>query len=297
METLEQINEIIVEEPLKKHIFIIDGYPILTTFVFELKKQWKKFIILMGISIIFVFLLSYLPYLLMLDYPLPATQNQFFQGGLGFFMMIVIFTVCFFFGGIICSEFSNKTGHIVFPIINKYKIIIGKYLVAFTMVIGIVGTFYFTLGLLGIYYYGGPISIKYFYSFGIALLYALAVSSFVTLFSSFMKNVNMTIVSTIMILLIANMIIDALIVLVWYEFEPIYSLNHMSKLISYIMEVDFPEVIEDRYVDGDEARGPASDLILRNWLTPSIEGGIAIALSYVLICNIIAFIVFSRKQL
>lgn len=297
METLEQINEIIVEEPLKKHIFIIDGYPILTTFVFELKKQWKKFIILMGISIIFVFLLSYLPYLLMLDYPLPATQNQFFQGGLGFFMMIVIFTVCFFFGGIICSEFSNKTGHIVFPIINKYKIIIGKYLAAFTMVIGIVGTFYFTLGLLGIYYYGGPISIKYFYSFGIALLYALAVSSFVTLFSSFMKNVNMTIVSTIMILLIANMIIDALIVLVWYEFEPIYSLNHMSKLISYIMEVDFPEVIEDRYVDGDEARGPASDLILRNWLTPSIEGGIAIALSYVLICNIIAFIVFSRKQL
>ncbi len=35
---------------------------------------------------------------------------------------------CLFFAAIICSEFDKKTGYIVFPKINKYKLILGKYL-------------------------------------------------------------------------------------------------------------------------------------------------------------------------
>ena len=93
-------------------------------------------------------------------------------------------------------EYDKKTGYITFPIINKYKLVVGKYLGALTLMIGVCGVFYIALGVLGIYWYGGPINYRYYYSFGITILYILAVASFVTFFSSFMKNVNITIVST-----------------------------------------------------------------------------------------------------
>ncbi len=266
--------------------------PLVTTYIFELKKQWKKFIVLSAVSVAFVLLLSYLPYALVPDNPLPETQADYFQAGIGFIILIVIFAACFFFSGIICSEYGNKTGYITFPVINKFKLIIGKYLGALTLIIGVVGAFYVALGLLGIYYYGGPINYRYYYSFGITVLYVIAVGSFVTLFSSFMKNVNMTIVSTIMILLIANMIVDSLIILLYPDFEPIYSLNHASQLISYIMVKDFPTAIEDRYEEF-EFRGFSR----RDWLTPTIEMGISIMLLYTIICVVIAAIIFKRRQL
>ena len=65
--------------------------PIGTTFVFELKKQWKKLLIFMGVSIVFALLGSFLPYLLAPDNPLPETLAGFFQSSFSFITLIVIF--------------------------------------------------------------------------------------------------------------------------------------------------------------------------------------------------------------
>ncbi|MHA1274671.1 MAG: ABC transporter permease [Promethearchaeota archaeon] len=275
--------------------------PILTTYIFELKKQWKKFVFFSALSLLFIFLLSYLMYTLIPDNPLPATQAEYFQEGLQFFELIIIFATCFFFGGIICYEFNYKTGHIIFPIINRYKIIAGKFLACFTLVCGVALSFYFALGFLGVYFYGGPVNIRFFYSFGIAVLYMLALSCFVTFFSAIMKNVNMTIISCIMLLLIANMIVDQLVVLLIPDFEPVYSINHMGKLISYILEADFPTTLADRYIEETVnppgGHGMQGDFTMRVWLTPSIVGGITIALSYTLTFLTAALIIYKRKQL
>ena len=280
------------EKKEKFDYLYLAALPVVTTYIFELKKQWKKFIIFSIVAISFVILLSYLPYALIPDNPLPDTQADYFQSGLNFIIMITIFGSCFFFSGIICSEYGEKTGFITFPIINKYKLVVGKYLGALTLMIGVITAFYTALGVLGIFWYGGPINYRYYYSFGIALLYLIAVSSFVTFFSSFMKSVNMTIVTTIMLLLIANMIVDSLVILLYPEFEPIYSLNHNSGLISYILVEDFPTKLEDRY----------EDLEFRNfrrriWLTPTIEGAITVFLLYTIVCLIVAAIIFKRRQL
>ncbi|MFX1393230.1 MAG: ABC transporter permease [Promethearchaeota archaeon] len=266
--------------------------PIITTYIFELKKQWKKFVVFTIISVAFVFLLSYLPYLLVADLPLPKTQAEYLQSGIQFLSLIIIFGSCFFFSGIICTEFGEKTGYISFPIINKYKLIIGKYLGSLTLITGVISAFYIALGMIGMYYYGAPINYRYYYSFGIAMLYVLAVSGFVIFFSSFMKTTNMTIVSTLMLLLIANMIIDNLIILLYPDFEPIYSLNHASKLVSYILEKDFPTTREDRYTK-EVFRGFAGI----QWLTPTIEMGITIFLAYTIIWFVLASIIFIRRQL
>ncbi len=281
-----------LEKSEKLNLLYIATLPFVATYIFEIKKQWKKFIVFCCISVAFVILGSYLPYALIPDNPLPETQTDYFQSGLGFIILTVIFATCFFFSPIICSEYDKKTGYLTFPIINKYKLVSGKYLGALTLLIGVIGTFYITLGALGIYYYGGPINYRYYYSFGIAILYVIAVASFVIFFSSFMKNVNMTIVTTIMILLIANMIIDSLVILLYPEFEPIYSLNHASNLIRYILVEDFPINLEDRYEEV-EFRG----FTRRVWLTPTIQMGITILLVYTIICVATATMVFKRRQL
>ena len=272
--------------------------PIFNTYSFQLKKNWKKLVFFIALSVVFVLLLSYLPFVLIPDNPLPPTQADYFQQGFMFLTFILIFAVCFFFGGIICSEYSYKTGHIVFPIINKYKLVLGKFLGNLTMVYVVTGVFYLTLGFLGMYYYGGPLNIRFFYSLGITLLYVLAISSFVTLFSSFMKNVNMTVIACVMILLIVLRMVDMLVVLIEPDFEPVYSLDYVSKLISYILEQDFPTEIADRYRDGGgggHMQGP--DWAVRMWLTPSIETGIIVMLSYTVVCLGIAMVLFKRKQL
>jgi ABC-type transport system involved in multi-copper enzyme maturation permease subunit len=278
--------------------------PIFTTYVFELKKQWKKAIIFSLIGAAFVFLLSFLPYALIPDNPLPENQIIYFQNGLNFLTMLTIFSSCFFFGGIICEEYSKKTGHIVFPIINRYKILTGKFLASFTLLTSVLASFYFSLTYLSIFFYNTVMLDKIFLSFSIALLYALAVSSFVTLLSSMMKSVNMAIVTSIMVLLIANMIVDSLITLWLPEIEPMYSLNHMSKLITQIMESDFPTKLSERYTETSFGGGPpgrgagaGSEFVMRQWITPSMIGGISIALGYTIVCVTIALIIFKRRQI
>ena len=195
--------------------------PIFDTVIFEIKKQRKKFYFFLGVSILVVFLVGYLLQLFP-DYLLPETQAEYFNNGLTFIEFLTLFSACLFFSGIICSEFDKKTGAIVFPKINKYKLILGKYLGNLVLAIFIQAIYYFFLGLLGFFYYGGPINIRIFYSFGFAVLYVIALSSFVTLFSSFMKSVNVTIISTLLILLIGFNIADQIINLIFADsFEPL----------------------------------------------------------------------------
>ena len=284
-----------VEETLKLEKIdelILYLKPIAHTYIFELKQRWKKFVIFCIIIGLIGLLFGLFPFVLFKENSLPNTQVLYLEDGLGLIILINIFSVCFFFGGIICTEFSKKTGYVVFPKINKYKLITGKYLGALTLVIGVTGVFYYVLGLLGLYFYGGPITSRLYLSFGIACLYVLAVSSFVTLISSFMRNANITIVTTILMLLIGFYIIASLVVLWNPDIEPLYSLNYLSNLITSVLRKDFPKKREDRYEDYEE-----EDFTYRDWITPSIGGGITGMILYAIICMALAMVIFKRRQL
>ena len=95
--------------------------PIFYTIIFQIKKQRKKFYFFSLISIIVAVLLGYILQLIP-NYLLSDTQAEFFNNGLQFISFITLFAACLFFSGIICSEFDKKTGFIVFPKINKYKL-------------------------------------------------------------------------------------------------------------------------------------------------------------------------------
>jgi len=178
-------------------------------------------------------------------------------------------------------------------------LIIGKYLGNLILVVFIVAVFYFILGLFGFLYYGGPINIRIFYSFGFAVLYVIALSSFVTLFSSFMKNVNITIIITLVILLMGFNIADQIINLIFADaFEPLYSLAYLGNLITSILQNPFPN---PRYgsFPFPEGMGPpgmgGGDF--GTWLTPSIFMGTTLLLVYIFAFFLLAAILFKRRQL
>jgi len=260
----------------------------LTSF-FEMTLQIKKFIIFSSISIVAIILNSF-PYIFIPQLQMPNTQDYFYQSGLYTFYLIIIFAVCFFFSGIICSEFRDKTGIIIFPKVNKYKLIIGKYLGNITLVTGVIGIYYLSLALIGYSFYGEPISYRLFFSFGFALLYTLALSSFITFFSSFMKSAKGTIVITIILLLFVLNIVDTLVMVIRIEFEPIFSLNYVRNIITYILDPDFSTM--DRYMEYT-----IGDFTIRTWLTPSIQGAIIAFLIYMTIFFLFASLLFKRRQL
>lgn len=263
--------------------------PIFHTINFELKKQRNKFVIFLIISIVILLLISLLPYALIPDNPLPDTQIEYFNGGVSFLPLTILFAACFFFSGIICSEFSKKTGYIIFPKINKYKLIVGKYLGNLILITTIIALNYLVLGLLGVFSYRELVDIRLYISFGIALFYILAISSFVTVFSSLLKSVNMTIVATILILLIGFDIVSSLTTLANPDLEPIYSLTYLSILITSVLNEVFPEI---RYTEITQ-----EDFTFRIWLTPTIGIGIIVLAIYTVSCLILAALLFKRKQI
>ncbi len=272
--------------------------PVLYTIVFEVKKQKKKFYVFVGITILIAFLVGYV----LMSIPnnlLPDTQLDFFINGLGFILYLTLFAACLFFSGIICSEYSKKTGFIVFPKINKYKLILGKYFGNLTLVVAIITIYYLLLALLGFYYYGGPINTLLFSSYAIAILYVIALSSFVTFFSSFMRSVVVTIIVTFLILFIGFNIADGIVLLVLGDkFEPLYSLSYLGTLITGILHSPFPD---PRYVEftlggGDGAFG-GREFTIGQWITPSIGMGITLLLIYIIGFFLLAAILFKRRQL
>jgi len=272
--------------------------PIFHTIIFEMKKQRKKLYFFTIVTLLIAVLLSYILQLFP-DNLLSDTQAEFFSSGLGFISFISLFAACLFFSGIICSEFNKRTGFIVFPKINKYKLILGKYLGNLLLVAFIITVYYFVLGLLGFFYYGGPINIRIFYSYGFAILYVVALSSFVTLFSSFMKNVNVTIIITLIILLMGFNIADQIVTLVFADaFEPLYSLAYLGNLISSVLQNPFPD---PRYVEfsfgGMGPGGMGGNFTFGSWVTPSIFMGTALLLVYIVVFFVLAALLFKRRQL
>jgi len=282
----------------REETFTEEFMPIFHTIVFEIKKQSKKFYFFLAIIILIAYLLG----VLLVQIPgnlLSDTYTQFISGGLSFISFLTLFAACLFFSGIICSEFYDRTGFIVFPKINKYRLILGKYLGNLILVVSLVAIYYFLLCTLGVLYYGPALTIRVFYSFGFAVLYVIMLSSFVTLFSSFMKNVNLTIIITLVVLLIGFNIADSIVTLFLRDkLEPLYSLTYLGNLITSILRNPFPN---PRYTEfsfgGNGPGGLGGRFVIGTWITPSIEAGITMFIVYIVAFFILAAYLFKRRQL
>ena len=262
--------------------------PIFHTFLFEISLSIKKFIIFSIIVIFQLFLFNYIRFIN--GSMLSGRLDLFYIDGTNLFVQIIILAVCFFFSGIICSEYKDKTGLIIMPLINKYKLLIGKYLANLCLVIGIAVIHYSFLILLGYNFYGEPIINTWILSFGFCVLYIFALSSIVTFVSAFMPSPVPVIVLVGGLAVIGFEFIDLFVMRMLYDFEPLYSLTYLSKIIPNILDLDF--FTTKRYVEEGFPK-----VLYKQWYVPSVEGALTMLLLYGIIFFILAILIFKRKEL
>ena len=114
-----------------------------------------------------------------------------------------------------------------------------------------------------------------------------------------MKSVNLTIITTLIILLIGFNIADSIFTLLLADaFEPLYSLAYLGNLITEILSNPFPD---PRYVEfsfgGTGPGGFGGRFSFGTWLTPSIGMGIFLFIVYIFVYFALAALLFKRRQL
>ena len=225
-----------------------------------------------------------LPYFIFVDYALPSTLIGYFQEGLQYIYYLIIFTSCYFFGGIICEEYDYKTGYITFPLMGRFRLLLGKSITDYIMVSTVVGVYYISLGVAGSIFYLELIPIEYILSFIVAIGFTFMMCSLVMFFSSIMKNQAMSIITTLLVVVVLETLITTII---QTDLEPLYSLNYLSTLIYYMLEYPDPRYIEF-------TRGPFSTT---EWLAPDKYVGIGLMMVYFLVFTAIALYIFKKRQL
>ena len=223
--------------------------PIFHTFVFEIRLQMKKFIIFSIITIVQLFLIYYIR-LIFESYLFHSLDEFYFFATYDFAWILLPLMICFFFSGIICSEYKEKTGLTILPLINKYKLIIGKYFANLFLIVCIATIHYLILILLGYNFYGKPIPYRWIHSYGFSVLYILGLGSFVTFFSSFMSSPPQVIILVFGLIFFAfPLAIVPFIAGMSPGLNPIYSLEYLSHWIPYLTEPwPFASKVYIRYV-------------------------------------------------
>jgi len=255
--------------------------PILHTIFLNSSFQLKKFVIFALINILLLIFMNFITYALGLASFLPSYLANFYQNGSQYLILLIVLEACFFFSGIICSEFKNKTGLTIIPLISKSKLLLGKYIANLLLVIGLIGVHYITIAFLGYYLYGGVIISSILISFGFAVLFVLALSSIVTFLSSFMKSVIPIIIIIIGLFLFGFSIIEAFMRTIAPEFEPLYSLLYISNIILYSLYPNFTSM--DRVT------------LFGQWIFPTVEGALIMMSIFTIIFFTLANQLFKRR--
>jgi ABC-type transport system involved in multi-copper enzyme maturation permease subunit len=225
---------------------------------------------------------SYLPYIILSYGEMPPLQAYYYESGNLTLFLIIVLAVSFFFGGIICSEFRNKTGMVIIPLSNRFKLLIGKYFANNIFVIGIAAVHYLTIALYGYHFYGSPILKTLAYSFCFLILFILALGSIATFLSSFMPSKIPVIFILIGYVIILEPILTYFIMDLNIEIEPLYSLSYLFNITNYVLYPNFSTL-------------PRRDA-LGSWMYPSIEGALIFLLVYTVIFFIFGFLLFKRRE-
>ncbi len=142
---------------------------ILRTYFLEMRFRWKRILFFSIITVSYAFLFSF-------TYPYHYDKNFFYRQSLTYFRFFLIFVSCFFFSDIVCSEFSRKTGYIMFPKINKSKLVLGKFIANLNIMSCIVILYYLMLNFCTLLIYDAVIPESY-HSLGIAIIYTITLST------------------------------------------------------------------------------------------------------------------------
>ncbi|MBS3782696.1 MAG: ABC transporter permease [Candidatus Thermoplasmatota archaeon] len=202
------------------------------TVSFELKKHFRmkrmiiSFALAVGLPLIFYIVPK-------IWASFPDTAEQFANLNLSFVNLLIIISGSLFAGDAVVGEFEEKTGLLLFSTPQRHStIFIGKYIGALLPTLTVVSIYYLTtsLEIIGIYGTGG-ITVEFYKSFLIGLIYTTSAVSLIFFFSSILKRkITSTLLgffSLMMILPIMSSVLQFLV-----EVEPWYILTYFEGLIT-----------------------------------------------------------------
>ena len=273
-------------------------YQIIRTVSFELKRNLKKLLI-MGIIDTALIILFY--FINQLQDNNPEESRDYFTSYLGMISFLMMIIGILFASSIIVEDFEKQTGNLLFPKIERGRLLIGRYVARYI---------YAAISVL--IYYGEIMILTYneynelpemmWNSFFWALMYLHLVMAFVTLMSALLNRIGTAIIMSITFLLMVFVSITTLLMYSESTVEPLFDITYYADIITNIFDMPDPNYIDFSPQIGTR-QGPAgqqipefSDRVFRRWLTPTEDSALMGISIYSTVFLIGAYLIYRVKQ-
>ncbi len=215
-----------------------------------------------------------------------ASANAFYAGPWGGGVIVVMVVAGIIYGGdAIAGEFQNRTGYFLMGLpVRRASVYAGKYLAAFLASVVAVALYLAILVGNGVYYLGAaalsePASLLA--SFGLALLYLLALLGTVFLFSSMFKQSLYGVLVVAVLFLFGWSILQVEIVTLAH-LEPWFVISYAAEAISYPLSGSPPHTV---------AFGGRTIAY-----HPTLAEGVGIMLGYFVLTTLVGLVLFEREE-
>ena len=265
---------------------------VIDTMYFELKRNYKKFILMLGFYI-GIFLLFYL-----LNetqeaqgVEVPDDPEDYILTYLANIGTLIIISTAAFGGAIIAEDFQKQTGNLIFPKISKTRLLTGRLIVRYGFN-AIFICIYFALVAYVTDYKYSEVPETLIESMQWALLYTFMIFTFVVFLSSINKSPSAAIVISILLLLVVAHIVEMLLFNMNLDNEPLFLITYYEKIIPASLDMPDP-----RYEEVSLASPEEGEFIeLRRWITPSKIDALRGMLTFSGIFLLFAYVIYMIRQ-
>ncbi|WP_337859950.1 ABC transporter permease [Ferroplasma sp.] len=208
----------------------------------------------------------------------------------GFSADLVVIIGAFFGGDIISTDTGTNAAYysLVQPV-RRSVLFLGRYTAALILSFIIV-LVYFVVGMGSSFYLYGKVTPVIFEGLGILVLFLAAAISFAALFSGIFKGQSSGIIVSVLLLFIGFPIIDTFVGTIG-GIDPLFSLDFAGEIMYLIFDNPYPaaKVVSP----SGFARGAGSFYTF----SPTVMQGLGVLIAYLVICGLIAIILYSRRQI
>jgi len=262
------------------------------TILFDFKRHWKTFLLLL-VVFASIFILYYI--LNELEYAqgveIPEEPVDYITTYLGMFSFLIIISTATLGGSIIAEDFNKQTGNLLFPKIDKSRLLIGRTIARYVLNAILVIFYYILIAVVTNLIYGEVPEVL-LDSLMWALLYLFMITTFVIFLSSISKSASSAMIISILFLLIVFHLIGTLLVVTGIEVEPLFLPTYYYNIIE--ASLDMPD---DRYIEVLRPSTQEQEFVeFKQWITPSVIDALNGMLIFSGIFLIAAYIIYKRRQ-
>ena len=221
-----------------------------------------------------------------------GTPLFYFYNYLSNFSVDLVVIIGAFFGGDIISTDTGTSAayYTLVQPVRRSVLFLGRYTAALISSFIIV-LVYFIVGAGSSFYLYGKVTPVVFEGLGILVLFLAAAISFSALFSGIFKGQSSGIIVSVLLLFLGFPIIDTFVGSIG-GLDPVFSLDFAGEIMYLIFDNPYPAV---KVVSSSGFPHKVASTFYT--FSPTIMQGLGVITAYIVICGVIAIILYSRRQI